>query len=67
MIDKNITQLVKDFLKENSVDELQDYLTEKGYSFESKEEWETMLRPIIKETGVPENQVEKIIEGSFEN
>lgn len=67
MIDEKLVQLVKEFVKENSIDELRAYLAEKGYNFENKEEWKEMLRPIVREMGAPENQVEAIIENSFES
>lgn len=67
MIDEKLTHLVKDFVHENSIDELQDYLAEQGYEFENEDEWKAMLRPIIREMGVPENMIEETINETFEN
>ncbi len=66
MIDEKLSQLVKDFVKENSIDELKDYFEEKGYKFESEEEWNDMLRPIVREMGVPEDIIEETISETFE-
>lgn len=66
MIDEKLSQLVKEFLKENSIDDgLQSYLEEKGYHFGSEEEWNSMLRPIIREMGVPEDMIEETISETF--
>lgn len=67
MIDEKLSQLVKEFLKENSIDDsLRDYLEEKGYKFENEEEWNEMLRPIVREMGVPEDMIEETISETFE-
>lgn len=68
MIDEKLKQLVKDFIKENSIDDgLRDYLKEKGYNFETAEEWYAMLRPIVREMGVPEDMIKTTIEDTFED
>lgn len=67
MNDEKLSQSVKDFLKENSIDDgLRDYLEEKGYKFENKEEWNETLRPIVREMGVPENMIDETINETFE-
>lgn len=68
MADEKLSQLVKDFLKENSIDDgLQDHLAENGYKFKNEEEWKSMLRPIVREMGVPEDMIEKTINETFED
>lgn len=68
MIDEKLVQAVKDFLKDNSIDDgLQDHLAEKGYRFETEEDWKAMLRPIIREMGVPEETIEETISETFED
>lgn len=68
MTDEKLTQLVKDFVKENSIDDgLKGYLAEKGYKFENEGEWKAMLMPIVREIGVPENMIEETINETFED
>lgn len=68
MSDEKLTSLVKDFLKENSIDDgLKDFLEGKGYKFETEDEWKAMLRPVLKEMGVPEDMIEETIDETFED
>ena len=68
MSDEKLTQLVKEFLSENSIDDgLKDHLAKNGYVFETEEEWKLMLRPIVGEMGVPEALIEETIRDTFED
>lgn len=68
MPDEKLTQLAKQFLSENSIDDgLRDYLAKNGYIFNNEEEWKMMLRPIMREMGVPEDLIEETINETFEN
>lgn len=66
MTDEKLALSIKDFLKGNSIDELQEYLAGKG-CFKSKEEWNAMLRPILREIEVPEDMIEKTISDTYED
>lgn len=65
MSDEKLTQLVKDFVKEKSIDELRDYLEAKGYHFDNEEDWKSILRPVVREMGVPEEMIEETISETF--
>jgi hypothetical protein len=68
MTDEKLTQLVKEFLSENSIDDgLKDYLAKNGYVFANEEEWKSMLRPVVGEMGVPEDLIEETIRDTFED